>query len=49
MGMKAIMGPKKCPRCGEMSYFPKRSIPGTMLMLSRCADCGFEEEIEGKE
>lgn len=49
--MRSIMAPKKCPGCGEMSYYPKRAMPGTMKIVSRsrCADCGFEEGVEGKE
>lgn len=44
-----IMAGAECPSCQNESFFPKRSIPNTTNILFRCADCGHEEEIEGKE
>ena len=49
MSGQMIIKPSKCPKCGEMRFFPNRPGKAAYTTIFRCNACGHEEELEAKE
>lgn len=49
MSGQMIIKPIKCPKCGELRFFPNRPGIAPYTTIFRCNNCGYELELEAED